>query len=349
MALSAGSENISVANLAQDEKDDLGLLGNKPEAVKPTSAPIPTTIPTLRDSESGRFVKPPVQEPVVEEPQQVHPDYLYEAAAHFGIDREDADEIPFARLNAMVHKMNRQNLERQADESRARLVQEGQVRTPPPAPEPEPELDFGINPETGKPYTEEELDGPMLRVLKAQEKRLREQEKAIAARDQRDGERSRKQSFAELDDAFESLGEDDAKLFGSGPMSEITEEAHRVRRKAIVDQAKIDFSTATPKQIRAKIKAARDLLYGAAPAAQADPYDLNKKKNGKTVEEPPVRGKRISPEDWNRGGLIPPTRREAEELPDGEEKAVRNLEKKIGPGSQYDEDAEIKAGLLKKS
>lgn len=307
----------------------------EPEPVEPVEAVTPETPAETpaevqgRDPKTGHFTTK-------------HPAYLREAAADFGFSEEDIAGYSTDQLGAVVVRMQRRLAKEQQDLSR---IAGETARRPAPAPEPAPKpeddlLDLGTD-EAGKPYTEADVSGPLLRVLKKQAdelKKLRGTAGKIDELAQREQARSLNTSRALLDEAFEALGEGDHPLLGKGGISELgADSAEGKRRNAIVREAQIDLNNDTPRQIAKKIKAARDVLYPAAPAAPAgDGYEIE------GVKPKPANGKpkpRISPEEFAASAVAKPTQRKANDLPLGEERAIAAIRAKYETNeSSNDED-----------
>lgn len=316
--------------MADDAQEQNQIFEPEPEPVEAVTPETPAEVPAEvqgRDPKTGHFTTK-------------HPAYLREAAADFGFSEEDIAGYSTDQLGAVVVRMQRRLAKEQQDLSRiaGETARRPALATPEPTPKPEDDLlDLGTD-EEGKPYSEADVSGPLLRVLKRQAAKIQELEGSTKSISEREQARSLNTSRALLDEAFEALGEGDHPLLGKGGISELgADSAEGKRRNAIVREAQIDLNNDTPRQIAKKIKAARDVLYPAAPAAPAgDGYDIEKPANGKTNGKPKPR---ITPEEFAASAVAKPTQRKANDLPLGEERAIAAIRAKYETNeSSNDED-----------
>lgn len=185
------------------------------------------------------------------------------------------------------------------------------------------------------------LDPKLEAFLESQAKKTKALEAELAA--VRQGEQTRQMTSATelIDDAFDSLGEDYATLFGKGPAADLGEagKGALARRIAVLNQAGVNLGNAS-KSSRAKIRAAAEVLFPREPKPVADedsPY------NGAGKGKKPA-GK-VSPEEWAQAGTARPTQRAGAPEVKGPELAKRNLARKMNQ-DDYTGDAEIRDGLL---
>lgn len=274
---------------------------------------------------------------------EMPPYYLVEAARDFGYD--DA-EIQSMHKAGVLHKtmfMSQRRMEAVRQQaSRQMLHQDGQVRNPEPEPPAQDELDFEVN--------EEELHPTIAKGLSALRNRAkaeREENKALRAEvtalRTRDEQRELNRAAALYDAAFTALGDEFAPIIGKGAGRDMnSDSAEYKRRIAILTEARADPRQLTPAQVKAKVKAAADLLYPRPKAGKA------KEDAYAEVAEPRTNGRapRISTEEWNDAALARPTQRRVDDEPPSEKKAVRNLAAKMREQDDVIADSEELEGFL---
>lgn len=334
------TEDIAVVNVPQNELDELGLLGAPKSA--PVETPAKKTPP--KDPETGRFL--PTAEVAPEPVKPDHPSELVEAAAYYGYSEEEIKAIPTGELTKMVLRMNRALEKQRREDATFQSLDNARVNVRPEVTQPKVDDD-----DLGLGETEALLYPEVTALLKKQQKRIRELEGGL--KDTRDRELTRTQLTVDnmVDEAFDALGENFAKVFGKGDVTELTKGSPELtRRLAVLKMAQIDFLKVSPKQAKQVIKSVAEMLFGsqapAEPAKKAGAYETA--LAGATDAPAPAKnGKpRITPEQWNGAATAVPTHREPDDLPDGDEKAVRGVAKKLNARATYAEDEEIKAGLL---
>jgi hypothetical protein len=256
---------------------------------------------------------------------------LVEQATSFGYTEEEIEAMPTHILGKTMHRMGQEQLRFRDEMLRARQVSDGQVRAPQPPPTPVEEdiqLDWGQD-EDGRQLTEKDFHPGVVKALKQiamkQQKETKGLREELSKRDQRDEQRELNRAAAVYDAAFAALGKDYEHLVGTGPGREMGEDkkAEYRRRIAILTEAQADPRIHTVAQVKARVKAAADLLF---PPVRRAPYAEVPKPGKPTNGQAPAQ--RITPEEWEEGGLARPTSRKAEEVK-GEALAVRNLAAKM--------------------
>jgi hypothetical protein len=325
------------------------ILDPNPRPQKPGERPrnpdgtfAPTTEPSAQQVPASTEPAPVTIPPA---PVSKHPAYLVQQAQEYGFDESEINDTPTHVLGKMVHNMMRQQMQARSDAAREALQVHGQVRNPapePPPPEEEFDIDFGTDPESGRKLTAQDFHPGLIAAFKHQAKQNREAQQKLQAelakRDQRDEQRELNRAASIYDAAFAGLGPEYENIFGKGPGREMgaDQQGAYKRRIAVLTEAQADPRQHTVAQVKAKIKAAADLLF---PPVKAAPYaEVAKGKNGTA---PP---QRITPEQWEEGALARPTARTAEEEPPGEAKAVKNLKAKLD--SQVIPDSEELDGFI---
>lgn len=345
-----------MAKDSQQPADDLGLLNARPTPPK--------------DPNTGRFVSPTqptetvrIEEAPAEEPQvkPQHPQHLRDAAAYFGLDDSDLDAMTPQQANNLLWKLNNQNMKRWREEATQRTIQESQVRVHPAVEAPNHDdfsefqgIDLGKDPETGEQYELRHLSPALLRLLK--QTRAKDLAK-IEALEARENQRQQMSNTEILDDAFESLGADFEAVFGAGSGVVMNQaDPNFKRRRAVIIESGITDKDPPRVKKQKIIAAAKEMFGGMAQkpkAEEANGYDKIPgakpgKTNGRvTAVAPTQRAPVIRDEDWDDAGLMPPSNRDVDDLPEGDEKAVRNLAHKLNTPTYHAEDAKIREGLLK--
>lgn len=278
-------------------------------------------------------------------PESKHPGYLVEFARDFGFTDAEIDGMSTDQLGRSVQIL------RTRDQARQRqLSAEWQLQNPrptpaaPPPPPPEPEISLGIDEEEYSPEMVKLVKQTRLDSIK-ENRKLREELEALKAQQ---AQVQQTATANHLDAAFDTLGDTYEHVYGagSGTILEQSEPDAVERRiqaiKAVARAYHIDPFKVSPKVLGAKIKEYSAKIYQPKPSTPAkppehDPYKgLGSGTNGGA--------KRFTQEDWDRGGVSRPTARQTESEPDGELKAVRNLEKRLaesGKGSSIPSESEL--------
>ncbi len=308
------------------------------KAAKPAESPDPTTNPFYPDpapapevperprNPDGTFAKQAPDEPSAP-PAPTHPSYLIEAAKEVGFTDNEITSTPSEQLNAQVYRIQKaaRIASEQARDQLARLRHEPQVAekvAPAPPPEPDDDLIFSQLEEEGY---DKRLIGSIRKALKLS-KQVEPLKSEIGEVTKRDQVRSVTSNTEKIEAAFEALGPTFHKYFGDVAASEMPKDAIEIRRRRmILSEAGIDFTRDSVQAIKKKIKTAAEIAYGPVAAKPADPYAGVVPKNGQAKS-----GKTYTEEEWQAAALAQPTSRVAEELPPGEERAIKNLAKKLG-------------------
>lgn len=272
----------------------------------------------------------------VEAPKPIeHPRYLVESALDLGYSNEELLTIPTAVLAQEVARFQRRLLQERQSQGAARAVADNEVRHLPPEPEEDDEsLVDAVEKEVG-------MDNRISQILKkriidgkATKKELAELKKKLEAMETRETQRSGAQSNAMLDEAFAALPPELKVYFGDAGYFDLPESGfQQTARVAAINKsgARVDDrkcvleSQAT---LNAKIRRAAEEYVGKIPTAPAP-------KEEKSILEvvpkvkPAGKNGRPTPEEWVDAGSVLPGHRHSDELPDGDEKATRNLAKKM--------------------
>lgn len=269
-------------------------------------------------------------------PAPKHPPQLVAQLEDYGYSAEDIEGMSPVLAYKTAHAHGQQRLRFQNEQLRARQVTEGQVRTPQPEPkEEEIDLDFGVG-EDGRPLTEQDFHPGLVRALKGMTKKQLTENKLLreelAKRDERENARELNRAAAVFDAAFAALGPEYELVVGKGPGREMTQanQDEYDNRIAILTRAQADPRQHTVAQVKARVKAAAEKMFGKfigknpAPYAEVQKPGQVRLTNGAAPVKP-----RISQEDWEEGALARPTQRVMQDMPNGEEKAVRNLASKM--------------------
>jgi hypothetical protein len=240
------------------------------------------------------------------------------------LTQEEADDVPTERLQKMAWTMQKKLGEMAQANATARMVQEQRA--------PDPVLDED---ETAIADLEKEGVDPrftkILRNLKGKAAKADAIEKQIQERDQLT-------LFSVIDDAFESLGPGAERIVGKGSGFDLKDKPEMARRQAIINSTNTDLRKLTPRAIKDAIARAYSTLYPSAPTASA-PADAGPYK----IEGKPA----VSKDDWDASvPSAPPAGRGNQQEPEGEQKAVNNLAKRMNKPSTYEDDEEIKSGLF---
>ncbi len=273
-------------------------------------------------------------QPVVEEtpppkPASKHPSYLVTQAREFGYEDDDIEAMTTTVLGKTIHKLLQQQLHYRSELDKERVMVHGQVR--PLAPEPVPveediPLDFGTD-EDGRQLTEKDFHPGWVKAMKGIVRKNREEnaklQTELSKRDKLDQVREANRAAAIFDAAFVALGPEYEAIFGKGPGREMgqTQQDEYDNRIMLLTRAQADPRTQTPTQIKARVKAAAEKMFGKFIGKNPTPYA--EVANGKAPKP------RITPEQWEEGATARPTARQVDDEPPSEAKAVRNLTKKI--------------------
>ncbi len=245
--------------------------------------------------------------------QPSHPSYLVEAAEEFGFSPEEILQLSTNQLSAQLFRLQRQqnNLRVEMERNAAQPAPQAQTTATPP----KDDLGLGELAET--------IDERFVNVLRRLDKENKELRAGLTEVHETEKRRALVSNADIFDDAFESLGKEYEKHFGTGSGVEMQKaDPSYKRRMAVLQQAGLAEHD-TPRIKKRKIMATASELFGvAAPAPTKDEYDQ--------IPAPVNGAKRITKEQWDSAGVARPTSREVTELPEGEEKAVANLAKKLG-------------------
>lgn len=169
----------------------------------------------------------------------------------------------------------------------------------------EPEFDLGLSEDQQEEFGPE-LMGVLNKIGKETQKELREVKAKLASYEQRESQRTESQVAHSIETAIASLDPAYRELVGQGTWEQVAQAAPDAvrKRKFVLESLQaqgLNFWTASPQEIRDRIKAQIDVDFGPRQAAPA---------NG---NQPPPG---VTKEQWAQAGSPPPTSsRNGNELP----------------------------------
>ena len=287
---------------------------------------------------------PPEPVPVDERPRNpdgtfaksapVHAPEVIRAARTFGFSDEEIAETPANSLYRQVirlHQEREQAYRALATEQdltrRDASVQSGAASTPLPAVTEVPDEDY-IEQFANETGFDKRFAG-LVKKLLAENKKLSETVGALSKREQI---RDQVATSNVLDRAFGSLKGYEKQL-GKEAMENLVKDSPEAKRRiGLLRAAGINPANAgqiPEAQITKALSDAAALMLGPVTT---DPY-VEAMKPGAPAK-PAANGQppqgRFTQKEWDDAGLAVPTSRGADDLPPGEEKAIRNLAKKLG-------------------
>lgn len=296
---------------------------------------------------------PPTPTPAPEPKKYQHATPVAEAALRCGWTKAELDATPPEQLAADVFRLTQELHRQQLEDAREAALARTQFDRPaPPQQQPTPA------PEPKDPW-EEEIDRDLAeyddgikskfkKAARVRDDELKALREKVAALEEREVKRTQQSTFEVLDDAFATLGESAAAVFGGLTRAELVAEAteaHRgylVRRGAVVQAAGLTNADA-PAVVRRKIAAAARLLYGdaafgarppaespadyASPSGQPAPRPAPPKDPGTGRFLPRGGAPAPTEEEWAAAGAAVPTQRATADLPPGPSKAERTAAK----------------------
>lgn len=287
------------------------------------------------DGQTGAFIKAP--EPVPAPAVAEHPQWLVQAALDYGIDEDEIASTPTSALTKQVKKFNRLQQKFAEENNLARTLQERPLSVPgtgagdahSPAPQSD---DLGID--------ENEIAPAIVTVLKRLQGEVASLRQALGEVKNFQERREHESLTAFADRLFNEHG--NKMAVGEGRITDLPDNsaAVRIRNSVIAHARLLAGAKASPRQIVQKIPdALRELGLSAPQVVQGE---LSKSKNGKT------KGQAFAPEEWRAAALQQPTHRSGANEPKGEQRAIQNLEKKMGEAGVGTavEDSEIMDTLL---
>ena len=186
-------------------------------------------------------------------------------------------------------------------------------------------IDWGLD-EAGVPITEHSIHPPLAKVIKDQQKELRELRKALKTTTEREELRAKVSARERLDEMFVSLPEKLHGLFGSGPVEECTPE-ELSRRISILRAAGINHTDPPSSKVGARKIADALALFSQEKTAEPEPESPYDKSPEKLALQP--NGKpRITPEQFKNGTLAKTTQRNDKE-PKNRNSAARAVAEKM--------------------
>ncbi len=294
-------------------------LGSGTAALQPDPAPEAEAAPAQPPSSSqprnsdGTFA-----------PKSEHPDWLVRQAGEFGLDADAVATMTTSALGRVVNQMHRDRQQWRESFAQQRDL-DGNSPTIPTTPTAKDEdFDLGFDASQFDPT----LINGFKSVLSRQQKKIAELESRLGGVQQSLEQRDNETRSAWVDRLLNEHGNLDR--IGKGNVRQIKPNSAELRlRQSVLNHA----------QVLAGPKASPEEWIPLIPDAL--------KELGLTKSEQPAQQKptnRITQEQWDAGTLALPTQRNGAAEPNGDVKAVRNLEKKMnaGPGA-----AEVYATLLK--
>ena len=346
------AKGIEVANLAAGLDNLEDIVGTPKTPAAPTSpkspkktdhqsGTAPQTLEEIRDDAdfddpfsqpASRSSQPEGQEGKESEPSPQpqaiqHPPYLAKLAADYGISQEEIDRTPSEQLGFAVQHLSR------ISRSTPQQVQSVQAQGPPPPAlelEEEP-LDFGIDPDTGAPITERDLNPGIVNAFKAERKRLRAIERRLEEQAQFTQSQQQQSQTAMIDSAFAGLGPGYEPVLGKGGIQQIaTNPRAKAFREATLQMAQqLAGPNATTNDILAMLPSAAQTLFGArnpAPGQQVAPAAGG--LGAGTVQA--QQNSRITADQWAQAALAGATHRQgAAEPKKGDVGALQTIQSKL--------------------
>lgn len=326
---------------------DLGDTGlNLQAAASPDPAevaeePLASASATQTRNPDGTFGSKVEPAPVA--PKQGHPEYLLARALDLGLDADEVAEYTTPQLDKMLWRLTKDRIAAREAAATSRTLQEPSSSTARPAespvatsPAPAVEsFDLGFPVEGYEP----EMIAALKKHFGGMKSEIAELRGRLEVAERRDFSRSQQSAASMIDDAFSQIPQLE-KYVGKGSIDDLAKDAPERKRRTLLLQAAGITSADQVKKgtILSTLKKAAELLYpDAAPPPPA-------------VTTPPNGTQRITEDQWARASVARPTHRSGAPEPKGEERAIRNLTKKMQeagisdtPGSA--DEIEIMEGL----
>lgn len=279
------------------------------QTVSPPPPPPPAVAPLVAayehepDAEEAVSPPPPPPPPAVVSPppppppaKHTHPRDLERMAIAYGLTDQEIEATPTPALQAKVVRLG---------EERKTAAQKPASPPPPAVPEEEP-VDLGIDESKYDP----EVIGVLKRIKRENKKEVKELRDKLEAREKQDVEGRRNAVHRR----FEELCDAQPEKYGVTGKFEVGS-AEFLRRQAVYNGLMALGQGATTLDAdHAKIDAA---LFGARSQSPPPPA---------SPPPPPAAGSnghnRITPEQWNKGTVVKPTKVKGPEKPKGPERAT---------------------------
>lgn len=331
------------------------------------------------DSDFGKVAEPAVA-PAAADPRprnsdgtfkklHQHETYIVNAARSFGYTQEEIDETPPSQLTREVTKIYQNREAMREKNATQRTLDRSEERTQAAVQAAPPEEDFSI--------PEDELAGiatiqpgtaKLLKLLPAKLKDVLKENAELKKwrqdRDQLDAEREKRTTLSVVDDAFESLGSAGEQWFGKGSMAGLVDQNgdpvgdEGFRRNVVYQRAKV-LPGDTSKTVERKIREAAKLFIKESPAPAPAPEEGNLYGKSTAAPKPAVverpivvNGRDYSEDEWaaayKNGSAAKPTHRQVDDLPPGEEKAIKTVSRHLNESAaQQGQQSRVqKLGLL---
>lgn len=257
--------------------------------------PVTPVAPAAQPAPAAAIPPPPPAQPAIPPAQAAapptpkHPVWLSELAKTSGFTQEQIDRLDTNALGEGVRF------------AQARGLNQQQPQAPPPAapvqsqaPPPPPEFDLGLTDDQKEEFGPE-LMGVLTKIGQATAQKTAALEQRLAQYEHREIQRSQVQVMNAVDMAITSLPPEYQQILGAGPGVEVMQTMPEVweRRRFVLESLQangLNYQTASPAEIQARIKTKVDSHWGIKPAAPVNP---------------PV----VTKQQWDGFGSPPPTQR----------------------------------------
>jgi hypothetical protein len=256
---------------------------------------------------------------------------LLRQAEELGLTFDEVKGLDNGTMNAMLNALMRQQIAHQKQIMTQRTLEQNEVKAPPPP------LDFGINPDTGRPFTEADFAPSIVQAFRAQSHQITSLKQRLEEQAQQQQQRAFIDAAALLDDIFDDLPSELKRYVGgNASMQQLHESrspAAQIRLSAMA-RAGVTVQSINQANFRrsrsAIMQAVKEIVQAFNPQP-ANPYD-------QPAAPPPVQGypprngtypqAPIPAEQWDEAALATPTYRPSPQLPTGDERAIQNIERK---------------------
>lgn len=277
-------------------------------------------------------------------PAPKHSRRVEQMARDLGISQAEIDASTPDELDAAVYHANRAlHLERERQYREASQHQAVAGRQP-PTPPAEEDLPWGDiqDPDTGarRQAKDSDIAEPLVRVLRQQDRAIKELQRQLAHLQQRDQSRENETRSERIDRFFAGQ---DKSLFGEGPLADLPEDSpERERRLAVWGRSARAARGDEAAAIRGLGASLKVLYPGAAPSAAASSAaappapEKPRDANGRYTKEQ---------ERWLDGPVARPTHRGNAEEPLGKQRATNKLASLMDEAGQGGGETALEAEL----
>jgi hypothetical protein len=262
---------------------------------------------------------------------------LLRQAEELGLTFDEVKAFDNGTLNAMLNTLMRQKIAHQKEIMTQRTLEQHEVKAPPPP------LDFGINPDTGRPFTEADFAPSIVNAFRAQNAQITSLKQRLEQQDQAAQQRAFIDATALLDDIFDDLPPELKRYVGGNATMQQLHEARspaaQIRLSAMA-RANVTVQSINQSNFRrsrnAIMQAVREIAQAFNPQQAnqpPNPYDQpatapqnypprQPQGNGAFPQAP------IPQEQWDEASLAAPTYRPSPQMPQGDARAIENIERK---------------------